>query len=292
MAEISAKIVKDLREMTGAGMMDCKKALIESNGDLDGAVEILRKAGMAKAAKKLDRESKEGRVETILSADARTGAMLLLSCETDFVAKNDDFIAFAKNVVELAHAKKICCPDSLIEQELGGIKIADSITNLIAKIGENISARRLAFLEVEGEGIVHSYIHPGNKIGVMVLLGTDKPAAPAIDKLRELAKEICMHIAFARPLALCEAEIDPNIVANERRIYEELAIEEKKAEIQIPKIIEGKLRKFFEENCLLNQKYIRDEEITIKKLVDKYSAELGMKVELRRFLRFEVGASS
>lgn len=290
MAQISAKLVKQLRDMTGAGMMDCKKALIETDGDIETAVEFLRKAGIAKAAKKLDRESKDGRIEAVVSDDGTKGAMVAVSSETDFVAKNEDFIEFAKKLAELAMERAIMSTEELANLPFDDKTVSDKITELIAKIGENIKLRKVRYFDANNGGLVLQYIHPGNKIGVMVQLETPSSAADD-ERIKNLAKEIAMQIAFSKPVAISRDEVPEEVLEKERRIYEEQAREQGKPDKAIPKIIEGKLRKFLQESCLLEQEYIRDSDKRVCDLIENIEKEVGGTVALKRFARFEIGAA-
>ncbi|MCD6531368.1 elongation factor Ts [bacterium] len=291
MAEISAQLVKELREMTGAGLMDCKKALIEADGDLEKAVEILRKSGIAKAAKKLDREAKEGRIEAAVSDDRKKGSMVMLSSETDFVARNEQFIDFARKLVNLALEKEIAEVEKLLEETLDGSLVRDAITNLVATIGENIQLKKLATFTAPEGGLVYTYIHPGNRVGVMIELVAENPEKSTDEKVVNLAKELTMQIAFSKPVAVSESEVPQEVIEKEKKLYEEQAKEEGKPEKAIPKIVEGRLRKFLEENCLLNQPYIRETDMTVAELVEKTSGEVGSLIRITRFVRFEVGAA-
>ncbi len=291
MAEISAQLVKELREMTGAGLMDCKKALVEANGDIEKAVEILRKSGIAKAAKKLDREAKEGRVEAAVSDDRKKGSMVMLSSETDFVARNEQFVDFARKLVNLALEKEIAEVEKLLDETLDGSLVKDAITNLVATIGENIQLKKLATFTAPEGGLVYTYIHPGNRVGVMIELVAENPEKSADEKVVNLAKELTMQIAFSKPVAVSESEVPQEVIEKEKKLYEEQAKEEGKPEKAIPKIVEGRLRKFLEENCLLNQPYIRETDMTVAELVEKVSGEVGSPIRITRFVRFEVGAA-
>lgn len=291
MAEISAKTVMQLRQMTGAGMMDCKKALVQADGDIDAAVEILRKSGIAKAAKKIDRESKEGRIEAAVSPDRKTGAMIMLSSETDFVAKNEEFIELAKKLAELALQNPVNSTDELMTLNVNDSTVGDTITELIAKIGENIKPKKITRFTAEDNGIIYNYIHPGNKIGVMVEIESDSPDVSQNEKVIELAKEISMQIAFSKPVAISSDEVPKDVIEKEKKLYEEQAKEQGKPEKAIEKIVEGRLRKFLEESCLLNQEYIRDGDLTIEQLIKKVADEISADIRIKNFARFEVGVS-
>ena len=285
MAEITAALVKELREKTGAGMMECKKALTESNGDLEGAIDYLRKKGLSVAAKKASRVASQGLVG--VKSTGKKGAIIELNSETDFVAKNDEFQKMALNMVEAALENGDL--EAVKAAQLNGKSIAENLTDLIAKIGENMSLRRTAALSVEN-GVVASYIHnmaaPNlGKIGVLVAL--ESAADPA--KLQEVAKQIAMHIAAAAPQALDIDSLDKAAVEHEKSIYSEQARQSGKPENIIEKMIEGRIRKFYEEVVLLEQAYIMDPDKKVKDVIADASKELGTPVELKGYVRFALG---
>lgn len=285
MAEITAALVKELREKTGAGMMECKKALTESNGDLEGAIDYLRKKGLSVAAKKASRVASQGLVG--VKSTGKKGAIIELNSETDFVAKNDEFQKMALNMVEAALENGDL--EAVKAAQLNGKSIAENLTDLIAKIGENMSLRRTAALSVEN-GVVASYIHnvaaPNlGKIGVLVAL--ESSADPA--KLQEVAKQVAMHIAAAAPQALDIDSLDKAAVEHEKSIYSEQARQSGKPENIIEKMIEGRIRKFYEEVVLLEQAYIMDPDKKVKDVIADASKELGAPVELKGYVRFALG---
>lgn len=285
MAEITAALVKELREKTGAGMMECKKALTESNGDLEGAIDYLRKKGLSVAAKKASRVASQGLVG--VKSTGKKGAIIELNSETDFVAKNDEFQKMALNIVEAALENGDL--EAVKAAQLNGKSIAENLTDLIAKIGENMSLRRTAALSVEN-GVVASYIHnmaaPNlGKIGVLVAL--ESAADPA--KLQEVAKQVAMHIAAAAPQALDIDSLDKAAVEHEKSIYSEQARQSGKPENIIEKMIEGRIRKFYEEVVLLEQAYIMDPDKKVKDVIADASKELGTPVELKGYVRFALG---
>ncbi|MGF1562501.1 MAG: translation elongation factor Ts [Geminicoccaceae bacterium] len=285
---VSAALVKELREKTGAGMMDCKKALAETDGDLEAAVDFLRKKGLAAAAKKSGRAAAEGLVA--VQADGRQGAMVEINAETDFVARNEDFQKLVLRVVD-------CVPESGGDVEvLNGLTIAETgrtvaeeLTNAIATIGENMSLRRAVVLSVD-EGVVVPYVHaalsPGlGRIGVLVAVSSSGDAG----KLAELGKQVAMHVAAARPESLTIAELDPSLIERERSVLSEQARESGKPENIIEKMVEGRLRKFYEENVLLEQVFVVDPDLKVKDAVAKVAQELGTDVTVTGFARFNLG---
>ncbi len=288
MANITASMVKDLRDKTGAGMMDCKAALGETNGDLEAAIDWLRKKGLAKAAKKAGRVAAEGLVGVSVSGD--TGALVEVNAETDFVARNDVFKDFVKRVAELAREVGGDV-EKLHETPLqkGGPSIRDVVTEMVAKIGENISVRRAVLLSVT-PGVVSAYVHNAaspelGKIGVLVGLRS----AADKTKLAALGKQLAMHIAAAAPLALKPEHLSPELIARERAVQGELARQSGKPEAVIEKMIEGRMRKFYEESVLLSQVFVIDGETPVAKVIEKASKELGTPVEIAGYYRFAVG---
>ena len=285
MAEITASLVKELREKTGAGMMECKKALTETNGDMEGAVDWLRKKGLSVAAKKAGRVAAQGVVA--VKSDGKKGAMIELNSETDFVAKNTDFQAMAEKMVDAALVNADV--EAIKATSAGEKDIAGALTELIAKIGENMSLRRAASLEVEN-GVVASYIHntiaPNmGKIGVLVALKSDADAT----ELQTLAKQIAMHIAAANPQSVDIAGVNPDAVAHEKSIFVEQAKASGKPEAIIEKMVEGRLRKYYEEVVLLEQAYIMDPDKKIKDVLADAAKSFGKPVDLTGYVRYALG---
>ena len=272
---ISAALVKELRERTGAGMMECKKALVETDGDLDGAIELMRKSGQAKAAKKAGRVAAEGVVNFAISEDGRRAVLVEVNSETDFVAKDAGFVAFADAVTQRALVGDARSVDALLEQPLasgGDQSIAAACDALVAKIGEKVQVRRLVRLD-DVRGWLASYRH-GGRIGVVVEMeGGDAG----------LGKDIAMHIAASRPLCVTADEVDPAILDKEREIYRAQALEGGKPEKIVDKIVEGRVRKYLEEVTLLGQPFVKDPDISVAERVDQAGAKVV------RFARVEVG---
>lgn len=283
---ISAGMVKELRERTGAGMMDCKKALTAADGDMEKAIEILREKGLAAAAKKASRVASEGIVETYISEDGKFGAIVEINCETDFVSKNDDFILFTKNVAKQAALSNAKDVDELLGEKYidgeGTVKAA--LTALIAKIGENMNVRRFERFIKDEEGILKDYIHGGGRIGVMVYLKSDKEA-----ELDELAKDIAMQVAAANPLCNSREDVPEDVIEKEKEIYKTQAMNEGKPENIAEKMVKGRIEKYYKEVCLNEQLWIKDGDYTIKKLLQEKSKETGAKIEIEKFVRFEKG---
>ncbi|MBF0374163.1 MAG: elongation factor Ts [Alphaproteobacteria bacterium] len=288
MADITAALVKDLREKTGAGMMDCKKALNETNGDIEAAVDWLRKKGLAAAAKKAGRVAAEGLVG--IAASGNKGVAVEVNAETDFVARNDTFQGFVRDMAELALSSGEGCVETLKKASFAnGEAVELRLTNMIAKIGENMNFRRSAALSV-GQGVVASYMHsaaaPGlGKIGVLVGLESTGDAA----RLTEVGKQIAMHVAAANPQFLAVDQVDQAAIERERAVLTEQAATSGKPAAVIEKMVEGRLRKFYEDVVLLEQLYVIDGESRVKGVVEKLAKELGTPVALTGFVRFALG---
>ncbi|HHN67394.1 MAG TPA: elongation factor Ts [Thermopetrobacter sp.] len=288
MATITASMVKELREKTGAGMMDCKQALQENGGDMEKAVDWLRAKGLSKAAKKSSRVAAEGLVG--VATEGAKGALVEVNSETDFVARNEQFQQMVTAIASLAlEAGGDIAALKGMEYPGAGKSVEEHVQEMVGTIGENMTVRRCAAVAVD-EGVVASYMHnqaaPGlGKIGVLVAL---KSAGDA-GKLEELGRKIAMHVAAAAPLALTAEEIDADIVAREKAIYEEEARESGKPDNIIEKMVEGKLRKFFKESALLSQVFVMDGERTIEQVLKDAEAEVGAPVELAGYVRMQLG---
>ena len=273
MAQITAAIVKELRERTGAGMMDCKKALVATEGDMEKAIDFLREKGLSQAAKKAGRVAAEGAVVAYVTEDGKTGAIVEVNCETDFVGKNENFQALAKSIAELIVKTNPADVDTLLASEMEGKTVKDVVTEAIAKIGENISVRRFVRYE-SAEGKVYSYIHGGGKIGVLV----DMKGGDA-----ELGKDIAMQVAAANPQFLNRNEVPDSELEHEKDILTEQARNEGKPENIIAKMVMGRINKYYKEVCLVDQEFIRDGDLTISKLLKSKNADVA------RFARFQLG---
>ena len=288
MADISAADVMKLRKITGQGMMDCKAALNESGGDVDKAVEILRRKGLATMAKRAERETSEGLVITRAAGDGRTTVLACLCCETDFVAKSEDFKAAAATMGEYAMA---CTQDegaqNLAETQLKGKRFADLLTELVSKTGEKTLVGDYAKFTLSGPGLITTYIHFNGKVGAMVQIDADSEAVSGSEAIKKVAADVAMHITAAKPLALDHSGIDPDIVAREKAIFAD-QIKGKPAEI-VDKIVEGKMKKFYAENCLLDQPFVKDDKKSVAEIVAEATRKAGGQAKIARFVRFEVG---
>lgn len=269
MAQITAALVKELREITGAGMMDCKKALVECDGDKDKAIDYLREKGIAKAAKKAGRIASEGVVAA--ASDGKTACIVEINSETDFVAKNENFLALVKKIAEHIVACKPADMDALNASQMDGKTVAEVMTEAVASIGEKLSLRRFEVYTTE-DGQLATYIHMGGKIGVIVeLSGGDKT----------LGKDVAMQIAAAKPQCIGREDVDQEALAHEREVLRKQALEEGKPEKIVEKMVDGRINKYYKEVCLVEQEFVKDSDKTIKDILAG--------VEVRRFARFEMG---
>ena len=288
MAQITADLVRQLRERTGAGMMDCKKALNDTDGDIDAAVDWLRKKGLSQAAKKAGRTAAEGLVG--VHAEGTKGAAVEVNCETDFVARNENFQAFVAELAKLAYDQE-AETDALMQATFPstGRKVEDELTQQIAALGENMKISRAKVMKVS-QGAVAAYVHnqlaPNQgKIGVLVAL--EAGAGP--DKLEATAKQVAMHVAAVNPAAISQDQIDPQLVEREKQVLKDQARESGKPENIIEKMVEGRMRKFYEENALLDQTFVVDGESRVGDMLDKLGKDLGTEIEVTGMVRYQLG---
>ncbi len=268
MTQITASEVNQLRQSTGAGMMDCKNALVEANGDVEKAVDLLRKKGQKVAADRGDRDAKEGYIIAATSEDGKTGAVIALNCETDFVAMNEEFQNYATSIVGLAVSTKATSIEQLKSASINGSTVEEGITNLIGKIGEKVEMSQLKIVEAEK---VIAYNHPGNRLAAIVGLSQS-----GSDKLDEIGKDIAMQIAAMNPVAIDQDDVAQDIIDRELAVGKEQAREAGKPEEMIEKIALGKLNKFYKENTLLNQDFIKDNKKSIKQVLSEVDAGLSV----------------
>ncbi|MBN2180900.1 MAG: elongation factor Ts [Sedimentisphaerales bacterium] len=288
MAEISAAMVMKLRKMSGQGMMDCKKALQEADGEFNEAMNILRKKGLATLAKRAERETSQGLVVSKSSEDGKTSTMATLCCETDFVAKSDDFVAAAKTLAEYA----LACPENqgaenILETTIDGKKFNDLLTETVSKTGEKTQVGDYAKYKLDGPGLISTYIHFNEKVGTMIQIDTSDDKTAEADVLKNTATDLAMHITATKPLALNKDQIDPEIIEREKAIFAE-QVKNKPANI-IDKIVEGKIQKFFAENCLLQQPFVKDDSKTVEQVLAEAAKQAGGQATIARFVRFDVG---
>lgn len=284
---ITAQMVKELREMTGAGMMDCKKALNECEGNIEKAVEFLREKGLAAAAKKAGRIASEGLVKTFVSENKKEASIVEVNCETDFVSVNEAFVEFADNVAKQAASTTAADIDAFVDEKYiadPSVTVKEALTNLIAKLGENMSVRRFQRLTVDN-GAIESYIHGGGRIGVLVKL----ECAKEDEVLSAVAKDLAMQVAAANPLFLSRNDVDQDTIEKEKEIYKVQALNEGKPENIAEKMTMGRIQKYFKENCLMEQVWIKDADYTITKLLQEKSKQIGSEISVAAFVRYERG---
>ena len=278
----NADNLRKLREMTSAGMLDCKKALDEANGDIEKAANILREKGIVKAVKKMDREAKEGGIFSYISQDNKTAVLVELSCETDFVAKNDAFKELGSKLAQqIANA-------SVIDETIINAEKSDLVRESISKLGENMTIGRFEKFTVSNTGGVYSYVHHNSKIGVLVELSCKNTTTTSNDLLKELGRNIAMHTAAAAPTYLNPSEVSPEAINNEKEVQRKILLEEGKNDAVIDKIMEGKIKKYISEVTLLEQAYIREPKLSINDLLKDANTKLNDTITIVRFKRFAI----
>lgn len=286
---ISATMVKDLREKTSAGMLDCKKALEETKGDFEAAVEWLRKKGLASAAKKADRLASEGLVAAWVSPDGKTGVVVEVNSETDFVARNDQFKTFVADMATQVSkaANSITEAAAILDEKFfknPEMTVGTHLKEIIAKIGENLVFRRFLKATVS-KGFVHSYLHGDGKIAVLVEIETANPTA----ELKTFANDVCLHVAAMNPISLSPDEVPADVISKEREILKGKNLEQGKKPEMIEKIVDGQIRKFLADNCLLEQAFVKNPDITVKGYLAETQKKVGEQFKLLKFTRFELG---
>jgi elongation factor Ts len=286
MTEISALVVVKLRKISGQGMMDCKKALEETQGDMEKALDLLRKKGLATMAKRADRDVSEGQVVKAVSPDGKVAALATLCCETDFVSRNDDFVAACEKMVRYALAASADQgAEALMEVVVEGKKFSDLVTELVSKTGEKTQVGDYMRYRLSGPGVIGSYVHFNNKVGTMVEIETsDDKTAGAV---KVVADEIAMHVTAMNPVGVDRSSVDPATVAREREIAAE-QVKDKPANM-VEKIIDGKMAKYFKENCLVDQPFVKDDSKTISEVLTQAAKSVGGQAKIKRFVRFEIG---
>lgn len=281
---ISAAQVKELRDKTGAGMMDCKKALIESDGDFEKAIEGLRKKGASVAAKRAERTANEGLVLTKVNDDLKTGYIIEVNCETDFVANSDDFINFANMVLNAMVANNPENLEVLLQSDYNGKNVQEAMTETIGKIGEKIEVSRFEILSVE-DGVIVDYIHHGSKLGVMLVA---ENINQNVEEFALIMKDVAMQIAAMKPLYVTRDEVPKEAVDKEIEIYKEIALKEGKPENIVEKIALGKLNKYYEEVCLMEQSFVKDNTKSIQNLVEEFNKSNSTEAKFKLFRRFHL----
>lgn len=288
MAEITAALVKELREMTGAGMMECKKALTEAEGDVEKAVDVLRTRGLAAVAKKAGRATNEGTVMALIAEDGKAGALVELNCETDFVGMNEKFKAYAEKIAKAVLANKPADLDALKASEIEGETVEAVVTDAIHTLGENIQLSRFAYAAQE-DGAVASYIHGGGKIGVLVVFKLGDAALATNDDFKKYGRDIAMQVAAASPVSATRDSVDPAVVEHEMSIYKAQAAESGKPENIQEKIATGRMEKFYKENCLTEQAYVKNPDQSVNQYTAEVAKQLGTTIEIVNFTRFMLG---
>jgi len=285
---ITADQVKQLREKTGAGMMDCKKALEKSGGDMQKAADYLREQGITKATQKASRTAKEGLIVSTIGEADRQGVLVELNCETDFVARTEDFRKLAEQIASWIMQNRPADVNQVSEV------MKDSINQVIAKLGENIAAKRFALLGLDDQshGVIYSYIHPGDKLGVLVELGCEGDGAAGENQFRLLAKDVAMQIAATNPLVASRDLLNPEVIEKEKDIYRTQAKNEGKPDKILDRIVQGKLEKYFQEVCLLEQPFVKDQDRSVKQRIEEVQNKLGENIKVGQFVRFRLGDES
>jgi elongation factor Ts len=288
MAEISSSVVVKLRKMSGQGMMDCKKALEEADGDMDKAMEILRKKGLATLAKRAERETSEGAVVSWQSKDGKEAALATLCCETDFVAKSDDFVQLARDIRDyIASASAVQGAQSILQTIIAGKAFQEVLTEVVSKTGEKMQVGDYARFRLEGPGLIGTYVHFNNKVGSMVQIETDSAKTTQAPSIKQAASDMAMHITASKPLALDVASLDPQVVEREKAIYA-AQVQNKPPQV-VDRIVEGKLKKFYSDYCLLEQPFVKDDTKTVQQMLAEAAKQAGGKASVKQFVRFEVG---
>ncbi len=288
MSQISAKDVKELRDTTGVGMMECKKALEETGGDMQKAIEYLRKKGAAMAAKRADREASEGMICILLSDDQKVGVILELNCETDFVARGDVFTGFAHELATLALANRCATREALLAITLGeaygGETVEAALKSMTGKLGERLELKRLSMLSAE-DGVLESYIHPGAQLGALVHMATDKP-----EEAKSLVKDLAMQVAAAAPIVADRSLVPAEYIEKEREIYRQQALAQGKAEQFVDKIVNGRMDKYYQEVVLTEQTFIKDQNARVSDVLNEFRKKHQAKAEIKEFVRYQLGA--
>ena len=286
MANFTNQDIMKLREQTGVGMMDCKKGLIATDGNFEEAVKYLREKGMASAAKKASRVAAEGLVRCLVSDDKKTAAIVEVNCETDFVARSDQFVALIEKIAQHVLVSDAKTVEELLSEQFGEGKTgSDLVSEAVASIGEKISVRRFTKFALDVEGLIASYVHMGGKIGVLVELKSNGDK----ETLQELAFNLAMQVAAAKPEVLNKEDVDAAKLENEKEILTAQSRNEGKPEAVIEKMVLGRINKYYKEVCLLEQEYVRDTALTIKQVVADYEKKVGCPITVAAFVRYEMG---
>lgn len=287
MSQITPQMVKELREKTGAGMGDCKNALVESNGDMKLAIEILRRKGAASAAKRAEREAKEGIIAIAVAPNHKKASIVEINCETDFVARNENFVNYANIVVNTLLNNNVATLDELMNCKYNDDTVQGMHNEILAKFQENIQIRR--FETIEADGYISDYVHAGSKLGVLVVFEFDKHLNNFTEQVRQSFRDIAMQIAAMNPMYIDRDSISPEVIQKELAIYTEQAINEGKKPEIAEKIARGKLEKFFQEQCLVEQTFIKDGNLSVKDYLGNVEKSLGVQIKIQQFRRYYLG---
>jgi elongation factor Ts len=286
---ITAAIVKELRDKTNAGMMDCKKVLTETNGDIEASIKLLRERGIAKAGAKADRAANEGVITARVNDAATSGILLEINCETDFVSKNENFQAFVAQIADTLAASSAADHAAALAVNMGEYNVDDTVKAKVVEVGENLQFRKYVRFDAAPGGVVASYIHLGGKVGVLIEMGTTKPETAGTDTFKELIKDLTLHIAASAPKGLSRDDIPEALVDAEREIFRARLADSGKPDNIIENILKGQIGKFFAESCFLEQGFVKDPDITVAKLLEAKGKELGDTLTVTRFVRFGLG---
>jgi elongation factor Ts len=286
---ITASIVKELRDKTNAGMMDCKKVLTETNGDIEASIKLLRERGIAKAGAKADREANEGIITARVNDSASTGILLEVNCETDFVSKNENFQHFVSGIADKLAGSNAADHAAALAVSHGESTLEDFVKAKVVELGENLQFRKYVRFDAAPGGVVASYIHLGGKVGVLLEVGTTQSGVASQPAFQELIKDLTLHIAACAPKGLSRNDIPEDIVNAEKDIFRVRLIEQGKPENMIENILKGQIGKFYAESCFLEQGFVKDPEVTITQLLEQKSKELGDTLSVTRFVRFGLG---
>ncbi|MCU0777745.1 MAG: translation elongation factor Ts [Akkermansiaceae bacterium] len=286
---ITASIVKELRDKTSAPMMDCKKVLTETNGDLEASIKLLRERGIMKSAKMSDRAANEGVITARVNADSTCGILLEVNCETDFVSKNDSFQSFVASLADTLAAANAADLDAALALQIDGQSIEDTVKAKVGEVGENLQFRKYVRYDAAQGGVIASYIHLGGKVGVLIEVGTTKPETKGTESFKELIKDLTLHIAACAPKGLSREDIPAAVVDGEREIFRARLADSGKPENIIENILKGQINKFFAESCFLEQPFVKDDKQTVTQLLEAKGKELGDTLAVTRFVRFGLG---
>jgi len=294
MADITASMVKELRECTGAGMMECKKALTEADGDLDAAVDVLRTRGLAALAKKAGRATNEGTIAAFVADDAKVGVLVEVNCETDFVGRNAEFTGFVASLAEHVAAKAPTDVSQLKEQVVmdRDITVEQQLGEMVGRLGENMGVARFVREDIDGTGAVASYVHGGGRIGVLVNYAFTNPATAQNETFKAFAKDVAMQVAAANPMVTRREDFSADVIEHELSIYKAQAAESGKPEQIQDKMAQGRLQKFYKEQALVEQQFVKDMDITVDQYTKQTDKAVGDSIEIVGFVRFTLGETA